>query len=452
MAASTSINIDSKMLAYTILVSLVAALLSGIAPAFQAAGLNLGEALNQAGGRTGLAASNSRFRKALVISEVALSLTLLVGAGLLIKTFSNLSSLDAGFRAENVLTMRTSLPQNKYRESGKRSAFYHQVLERVVALPGVQHAGYTTSVPLSWKGGTGWFAVEGQVPGPGQDANFREISPDYFRAIGTRLVEGRFFDDHDIAISQPVAIINQTMAREFWPNEPAIGRRFRPGNFPSHPWITIVGIVGDTRQMGLQKAVKAEMYFPYDQAPEEYYFFAPRDLVIRTAGNPERLAGAAREAIWSIDPQQSVSNIQTMDEMVAEEVTDQRMAMILLAALASLALVLAAVGVYGVLSYAVSQRTQEIGVRMALGARRASILLMVAGDGARLVAIGSGVGLGASVLLTRLMSSLLYGVGTRDPFTLAAVVAILGVISLAACCIPARRATRIDPLSAIRYE
>jgi putative ABC transport system permease protein len=452
MAASTSISIDSKLLAYAVLLSMVTALLSGIAPAFQAAGLNLGEALKQAGGRTGLAASSSRLRKSLVICEVALSLTLLAGAGLLIETFANLRRLDAGFRPENVLTMRTSLPHSRYHESGKRSAFYHQVLERIAALPGVQNAGYTTSVPLSWKGGTGWFEVEGKLPGPGQDANFREISPDYFRAIGTSLVEGRFFDDHDTARSQPVAIINQTMASEFWPNEPAIGKRFRPGNFPSHPWLTIVGIVGDTRQMGLQKAVKAEMYFPSDQAPEEYYFFAPRDLVIRTAANPERLAVAAREAVWSVDPQQPVSNIQTMDEIVAEEITDQRMAMILLGVLAALALSLAAVGVYGVLSYAVSQRTQEIGVRMALGAHRSTILMMILGDGGRVVAIGAGLGLIASLLFTRLMSSLLFGVGARDPFILIFVVIVLALISLAACLVPARRASSIDPLTAIRYE
>jgi putative ABC transport system permease protein len=452
MANSTSINIDSRLLFYMCLVSLVTALLFGTVPALQAAQPNVGEALKQAGGRTGFAATNGRFRRALVISEVALSLTLLIGAGLLIKTFANLQSLDAGFRPNNVLTMRTSLPHNKYQEPEKRSAFYHQVLERIAALPAVQHAGYTTSVPLSWKGGTGWFQVEGRTLQEGGDANFRQISPDYFQAIGTRIIEGRFFDDHDSAQSQPVAIINQTMARQFWPDEPALGKRIRAGNFPTRPWVTIVGIVADTLQMGLQKAAKAEMYFPYDQVSNDYYFFAPRDLVISTAGDPRKLAAAAREAIWSVDRQQPVSNIQTMDEIVSEEITDQRLAMILLGALAGLALLLAAVGVYGVLSYTVSQRIQEIGVRMALGARRAAILGMVLGDAMRMVAIGSGLGLAAALVLTRLMSSLLFGVGARDPFTIAVVVALLAMISMTASYIPARRATRIDPLAAIRYE
>jgi putative ABC transport system permease protein len=452
MAGSTRVTIDAKLLAYTALVSLVTALLFGTVPALQAAKLSLGEALKAAGGRTGLAAANSRFRKALVICEIALSLTLLAGAGLLIKTFANLRGLDAGFRPENVLTMRTSLPQSKYSRSETRSAFYHQVLEHVGALPGVRYVGYTTSVPLGWKGGTGWFQIDGRPLSEGGDANFREVSPGYFEAIGTRLVEGRGFSEQDTAKSQLVAIVNQTMAREFWPDEPAVGKRLRPGNFPSHPWFTIVGIVGDTRQMGFQKAVKAEMYFPYDQAPEPYYAFVPRDLVIRTAGDPAKLAGAAREAIWSVDPQQPVSNIQTMDEIVAEEVSDPRMAMILLGALAALALLLAAVGVYGVLAFAVSQRTQEIGVRMALGAARSRILLMIVGDGVRLVALGLCIGLAGSLAVTRLMSSLLFGVDARDPLIFAAVFVILGIISVAACCIPARRATKIDPLTAIRYE
>ena len=452
MANSTTIGIDFTLLAYTALVSLVAAVLFGSVPAFHAARSDLGEALKQSGGRTGFAASGSRFRRALVISELALSVTLLVGAGLLIKTFANLQNLDAGFRPGNVLTMRTSLPQNKYREPEKRSAFYHQVLERVSALPGVQHAGYTTSVPLSWKGGTGWFQVEGKPLAEGGDANFRQVSPDYFQAIGTRLIEGRFFDDHDNAKSQPVAIINQTMAREFWPDEQVLGKRLRPGNFPERPWLDIIGIVADTLQMGLQKAAKAEMYFPYDQVANDYYFFAPRDLVIRTTGDPLKLAATAREAVWSVDSQQPVSNIQTMDEIVAEEITDQRMAMILLGSLAGLALLLAAVGVYGVLSYAVSQRTQEIGVRMALGARPSSIMLMIVGNGGRMLVIGTGLGIAASLLLTRLMSSLLFGVGPRDPFIILAVVIVLGIIAMLACCIPARRATTIDPLSAIRYE
>jgi putative ABC transport system permease protein len=452
MANSTSINVDSKLLIYTALVSLVTTLLFGIVPAFQAARPDLGEALKQSGGRGGVAGTHTRFRKALVISEVALSLTLLVGAGLLIKTFANLQNLDAGFRPENVLTMRTSLPHNKYQEPGHRSVFYHQVLDRVAALPGVQHVGYTTSAPLSWKGGTGWFEVEGRPLVEGGDANFRQISPDYFQAIGTKIIEGRFFDDHDNAKSQPVAIVNQAMARQFWPDEPALGKRFRPGNYPARPWLTIVGIVGDTLQMGLQKAAKPEMYFPYDQVSNDYYFFAPRDLVIRTADDPQKLAAAAREAIWSVDARQPVSNIQTMNEIVAEEISDQRIAMILLAALAALALLLASIGVYGVLSYAVSRRTQEIGVRMALGARRASILGMVVGDAMLMVAIGSCLGLAASLVLTRLMSSLLFGVGARDPLTIAGVVATLVTVSLIASYIPARRATRIDPLAAIRYE
>jgi putative ABC transport system permease protein len=452
MALNAGIRIDAKVFGFTLLLSLLTGIVFGLAPALEAAKVDLNEALKQSGGRMGAGAGRRRMRSALVVIEVALALVLLVGAGLLIQAFLRLRALDIGVNPENVLTLRTALPPNKYGELPKRDAFYQQVLDRVRALPGVVSAGYTTATPLTWKGGTNSFTIEGRAQGPAQDAQSRQISTGYLETIGVKLRQGRFFNEYDGVQAQPVAIINETMARQFWPGENALGKRFRlDSDNAQNSWVTIAGVVGDIKEMGLEAPAKAEMFFPYQQRPRMLWNM-PRDLVVRTTDDPTSVAEASRQAVWSVDPSQPVSNIRTMDEILAEEVTQRRIGMTLLAAFAALALALASLGVYGVLSYSVAQRTQEIGIRMALGAGRKEVLRIVLADGMRLAIAGVAIGLGVSFALTRLMAGLLFGVSANDPLTLGVVTLLLIVVALTACFIPARRATKIDPMVALRAE
>jgi putative ABC transport system permease protein len=454
MVLNAAVRIDARIFGFTLLLSLLTGVIFGLAPALQAAKVDLNEALKQSGGRTGTGAGHRRLRSALVIIEIALALVLLVGAGLLIQTFLRLRALDIGVDTENVLTARTLLPRSKYGELPKRAAFYQQVLERVRALPGVVSAGYTTAVPLTWKGGTSSFTVEGREQGPVKDALTRQVSPGYMETMGIRLRRGRFFDDRDGAQSQPVSIINETMAHQFWPGGNALGKRFKFGLPDSQtPWVTVVGVVGDVKEMGLQAPAKPEMFFPYQQPPNPFWFWnAPRDLTVRTSGDPLSVAAAVRQAVWSVDRNQPVSNIRTMGHVLAEEVAQRRIGMMLLAAFAALALLLASLGIYGVLSYAVAQRTQEIGIRMALGADRKDVLRMVVTDGIRLATAGIAIGLGVSFALTRLMAGLLFGISASDPRTLGAVTLLLIAVALIACYVPARRAAKVDPMIALRCE
>ena len=330
LALNAHVRIDAKVFGFTLLLSLLTGILFGLAPALQAAKVDLNEALKQGGGRTGAGLGHRRLRNALVVAEVSLALVLLTGSGLLIKTFLHLRSMDIGLRPDNVLTVRTMLPRSKYAELPKRAAFYEQVLERVRSLPGVAAAGYTTAVPLTWKGGTNGFSIEGRLQLPGQDANHRQVSPGYMETMGMTLRLGRFFTEQDSPQAQPVAIINETMARQYWQGESALGRRFRLGGDPQNPWLTIVGVVGDVKQMGLEAPGKAEMYFPYSQMADSFWA-APRDLTIRTTGDPMRIATAVRQAVWSVDRDQPVSNIRTMEDILGEEMIQRRLGMTLLA-------------------------------------------------------------------------------------------------------------------------
>ncbi len=453
MKLSANLKIDLETLLFTLGVSIVTAVVFGLAPAIQASRVDLNEALKQSG-RAGVSAGNRRLQSAMVVAEMALALVLLVSAGLLIQTVMKLHGQYDEMRPESLLTVRTRLSENKYGEHARRAAFYDQALGRVKSLPGVVSAGYTTSVPLEWKGGTSGFAIEGRPPQPGEinDALHRQISADYLRAMGIALKDGRYFEDTDTNQSIPVTIINETMARQFWPNESATGKRFKIGRADSQrPWVMIVGVVADVKQMGVEVAVKAEMYFPYQQITT-HAWFTPRDLVIRTSVDPMSLVAAVREEIHAVDPDQPVSNIRTMEEVLGEEMARQRTGMTLLATFAGLALLLAGIGIYGVLSYFVTQHTSEIGVRMALGAKRGDILKMILKKGMSLALAGVGIGLAGAFALTRLMASLLYGVEAFDPLTFAAVAVLLAMIAAVSCYIPARRATRIDPMSALRYE
>lgn len=458
LALSTKLSLDLRVLGFTLLLTLLTAVFFGLVPAFQAAKLDLNLALKQGGGRTGLNVGGNRLRSVLVVTEVALALVLLVGAGLLIQTFLKLRDQYSGLRPENVLTLRTVLPPGKYREQPQRAVFYKQVLERVRSLPGVVSAGYATSIPLEWKGGTSGFFPEGRTveralgEGLSYDANHRQVSADYLKTMGIPLVRGRPFSAGDDEGAMPAAIINETMARQYWPGEDAIGKRFKLGDPQDDiPWRTIVGVAGDVRQMGVDEPVKAEMYIPYAQIKEQQWF-APRDLVIRTTVDPLSIVAAARNEIHQVDSSQPISNVRTMDEVLGEETASRRLGMTLLTIFAALALLLATLGIYGVLAYYVVQHTQEIGVRVALGAQRRNIFALVLRKGMSLTLLGVGIGLGAAFALTRLMASLLYGVSATDPLTYAAIALLLSTVALVACYLPARRATKVDPMVALTYE
>jgi predicted permease len=448
---ASSLRIDLRVLGYALLISVVTGIVFGLFPALQASRIDLNQALKQGGGRTGLGSAGGRLRGALVVTEVALALMLLVGAGLLVQTLSHLRGQFSILQPERLLTLRTVL-QGKYQEPAKRWAFYDDVLARTKALPGVVSAAYTTSVPLQWKGGSNGFTLEGPQPPPGVATNaiHRQVTSDYFQTVGIGLRAGRYFESGDDENAQPVLIVNETMARKYWPGENAIGKRIRFGGDET-PWITIVGIVADVRELGLDVPVKAEMYLPHRQVAG-FNGYKPRDLVIRTAGEPLELVAAVRREVHAVDADQPVSNVATMDQVLDGETQSRSVGMILLVAFAALALLLAVMGIYAVLAFFVTQHRPEIGVRLALGAQRGDILGLVLKKGMRLVLTGIAIGLAGAFALTRLMASLLFGVSATDPTTFLAIALLLTGVALLACYLPARRATRVDPLVALRYE
>lgn len=456
MAASASLRLDWQMFLFTLAISFATGILFGLVPALQASRLNLNEALKQGSLRGGIG-SGGRMRSVLVSAEVALALVLLIGASLLLQTFFGLRNQYSSLNAGNVLTLRTQLPRSKYSTVAQRATFYKQVLEKVQTLPGVTAAGYTTTIPLVWKGGTSGFFPEGMTvdqarsSGLSFDSNHRQISANYFKAMGIPVVRGRSFSEADNEQSQYVAIVNETMARQYWPGQEAIGKRFKVGDPEEDvPWVTVVGIASDVHQMGPDVPVKAEMYFPNSQG--QIGFYAPRDLVVRTSVDPLSVVGAIRREIRAVDQDQPVANVRTMDDVLGKEIAPRRIAMTLLMTFAALALVLASIGIYGVLSYFVAQSTQEIGVRLALGAGQFDVLKLVVGRGMKPALIGLGVGLVAALLLTRLMTSLLFGVSATDATSFIGVSGLLIAVAFLACYIPARRASKVDPLVALRYE
>jgi putative ABC transport system permease protein len=358
-----------------------------------------------------------------------------------------------GFNPDRLLTMRMNLPQSKYSNHDRRLGFYDGLLERVKALPGVESAAMITFLPLTFPGGSSLFSVEGRAAPPAGEeplAVNRSVTPDYFRTMGIPLVSGRVFDSKDRQDSQPVVIINRAMAERYWPGEEPVGKRLKLGyaNSPS-PWATIVGVIGDVRQFELIRDSKPEMYRPYTQ---ERGWFAPRDLVVRTSSDPLSFAAAVRSQVWAVDGDQAVYDIKTMEQVVSGSISKQRFNMTLFGVFAGVAMLLAAVGIYGVMSYTVTQRTHEIGIRMALGARPGGVLKLVIAQGMKPALAGVAIGAVSALALTRVMSSLLYGVSATDPVTFIIISVVLAGVALAACFVPARRATKVDPMIALRYE
>jgi len=452
LALSTDLRLDLRILLFAFAISVLTGVVFGLVPALQTAKVDLNEALKQSSVRT---TSSGKLRSGIIVFEVALSIVLLVGAGLLIQTLYRLFNQYSVLQPETVLTLRTVLPRAKYDQPAKRIRFYEQVLERVEHLPGVVSAGYTTSVPLGWKGGTSGFYPEGvtqPIPGISYDANHRQVTTHYLKTMSIPLLSGRYFSPQDNEKSIPVVIVNETMARQYWPGQSVLGRRLKLGD-PNEdiPWLEVIGVVADVRQMGLDAPVKAEMYLPYQQVTN-YLSYMPRDLAIRTSGDPSSLAGAVRQVIREVDPDQPVSNIATMAELLGEEAAQRRLGMFMLVAFSALALLLAAIGIYGVLAYFVSQHTNEIGVRVALGATQWNILFMILRKGMNLTLAGVGIGLVAAFAVTRLMSSLLFEVRAVDPLTFVVAPLVLAIAGLLASFIPARRAIKVDPLVALRYE
>jgi putative ABC transport system permease protein len=384
----------------------------------------------------------------LVVVETALALMLLVGAGLLIRSFIRLQRVDPGFNPRNALTAVVALPQAAYPERNQIAPFYSQLLERVRALPGAQSAAAASSLPLAGFNTDTSFVIEGRpAPQPDQQpvAWYSSVSPDYFRTMGMRLVAGREFTERDNETAPRVVIISETTARRHFPNEDPVGKRI--GNGRPDGWREIVGVTADVKHFGLNQDARASMFFPHRQQPARRMY-----VVARTATDPLSLSSALRGAVAAMDKNLAVSNIVAMEEIAAQSIGGERFTLLLLSVFAGLALLLSAAGIYGVMSYAVAQRTREIGVRMALGAEAGAVLRLVIGQGMLLALIGVGIGLAGSLALSRLMKAMLFGVSATDPLTFAGVGALLALVALLACYVPARRAAKVDPMTALRSE
>jgi putative ABC transport system permease protein len=452
ISAARGSGVNARVLGFAFLLSILTVVLFGMIPAVRTSRVDLVSGLKQGGGRSGVGSGGRCLRDVLVVSEVALAIVLLAGATLMIRSFENLYHLDAGFTTDHVLAVRTPLSPKKYPDSATMNSFFDQVLARVGSLPGIVAAGYTTWVPLTNPGGATMVTLENHPPlPPGRQLipNVREISKDYTRAVGMRLVEGRLLDARDGAGTQRVALVNQTMAAKYWPGEAVIGKRFTVGDSPNKPnWITVVGVVGDVHQAGLDVPARPEWYLPFSQFDD----FPPEWLVVKTSVDPMSLAEPIRQQIWAVDNEQSVAGVMPLEDLVDDALAPRRMQASLLGGFAGLALLLATFGIYALLSFVVAQRTQEIGVRVALGAKPGNVLRMVISQGMKLFLIGAVLGVVAGLALARVLAHLLYGVSAADPVSFAGATVLLASVTLLACYIPARRAMRVDPMVALRYE
>lgn len=446
------VTLDPAVFAFALSVSLATGILFGLAPAFGVAREDLLTSLKEGGRSSAGSAASPRLRNALLISQVALALVLVVSAGLLTRTFFRLLGANGGFNPDRVLTFQLPLPALKYTDQNHIVAFYQDALARLRSVPGVRSAGIGETVPM---GGEGESTVIRMPDHPAASqkelpfANYTIISPGYLASIGTPILRGRDFLESDTADSMPVAIVNAAMEKKYWPNQGALGKQVGPGS-TRFPLLTIVGVVPDVKHISLREESTPEMYVIYTQ--KQWPSMLNMRVALRTKVEPASMTQSVREAIHSLDPDLPLAKVAALTTLVDDSLSQPRFAMLLLAAFGVLAVLLASVGMYGVISYSVMQRTQEIGVRMALGAERGKVFRMVLGQGARLAGLGVAIGLVVALGVTRLMSSFLYGVQSTDPFTFAAVSLLLLVTALLASYLPARRATRVDPIVALRYE
>ena len=447
----SEVKIDGRVLGFTFLISMLSGIVFGLAPALHSSKINLNESLKE-GGRSAMEGFRQRrLRNLLVVAEIALSLVLLVSAGLMIKSFLKLQNVNPGFNAANILTMQLSLPRTKYTNPAQTAAFYKELLNKVEALPGAKSAAISISLPPNGLEVSDNFSIEEHPTPAGESdpiAPVVFVSPKYFTTLGVPLLRGRYFTENDRDEAPPVVIINEAMARQYFGAEDPIGKRFKQGTLAGgNPWMEIVGVVGNVKYTGLEAKEEPAFYLPHQQNPIRFMY-----LIVRGDSDPTALLPSIRSEVWSLDKDLPVARVRTMEQLLSESVAQPRFRTLLLAVFAGVALLLAAVGIYGVMSYSVTQRTHEMGIRMALGANPGDIVKMVVGQGLKLALVGAGAGLAGAYGATRLLESLLFDVSATDTMTFAVIPALLTGITLLASYIPARRATRIDPMVALRYE
>jgi putative ABC transport system permease protein len=451
MPRLNEIAMDGRVLFFTLGISLVSALFFGLVPAFRISRSDLNESLREGGRSLAGGVRASFVRSSLLVAEVALSMVLLAGAGLMVRSLIYLHALNPGFDSSNVLTMQLSAPYSKFSKGTEIAALYNRVIERLRALPMLRSAGLVTDIFLSTTPNSGTFTVEGKPLPPleqGIEATMDSVSPGYFNALRVPLIAGRFIDERDQAGSLPVALINETMARRFWPNQDPIGKRFHFGwGTTNVQWLTVVGVVGDMRRQGLDKVARVETFSPLAQRPR-----SDLKLVVRTSDDPSKMAGVIQSELRAVEKELVIQKVMTLDQQIGESLAQRRFQTWLLGLFSGIALLLAAIGIYGVMYHSVTQRTHEFGVRVALGAGARDVLRMVLGQAVLLVGTGAVIGTVAALALTRFVSSLLYGVSSSDPLTYFAVFLVLIGSALAASYLPARRATKVDPMVALRSE